>query len=348
MIVDINMHWLPENLFKDKALLDSFIRIVPRAYGEYAKVTTVPETGVVQITISKPKGYENLNFSNDVTDTKGRLEAMDEIKVDRGLLRIPCWQEWLNLEMCKMLNDMMAKYIKDNPGRFFGIAVVPPWGEKESFHEMERCIKELGFVAVEVAAHYGNLYLDEEEFRPFFKKISELGVPACVHHTPLPVSYEDLLEYPNLRRLYGRCVGQMTTLGRLLFSGLFDEYPNLRVVHTMMAGGFFAYANLLAPQKSGVREEMERFDTGAGDKLWGYLKRNVYFDITHAPIWGKPQLECAVKVLGADHVLFGSSYPLRREWLLKGVDYVKSLEISEKEKSMIMGENAVKLFNLKI
>jgi len=347
MIVDLNMHWMPESLFTDKSMLDSFIRIVPRAYGEYAEVTTVPETGVIQITISRPKGYENLNFSNDVTDTKGRLEAMDETGVDRGILRIPCWQEWLPLEMCKQLNDMMAKYIKDHPGRFFGLGITPPWGDKESLYEAERCIKELGFVGMELAAHYGDLYLDEEEFRPYFKKLNELGVPVCIHHVPLPVSYDDIYKYTNLRRLFGRCVCQMTNLGRILFSGMLDEFPNLKLVPTMLAGGFFAFANLLVPQKSGVREEMERFDM-AGDKLRGYLERNIYFGITHAPVWGKAQLECAVKVLGADHLLFGSSYPLRREWLLKGVDYIRGLEISEKEKSLILGENAIKLFNIKL
>ena len=346
MIIDINMHWLPENLFTDKSLLDSFIRVVPREYGEYAKVTTVPGTDRVQIAISKPKGYENLNFSSDITDTKGRLEAMDEVKVDKGILRIPCWQEWLDLEMSKKLNDMLAKYIKEHPGRFFGLGITPPWGDKESLYEAERCIKDLGFVGMEVAAHYGNLYLDEEEFRPYFKKLNELGVPVCIHHVPLPVSYGDIIEYTNLRRLYGRCICQMTNLGRILFSGLLDDFPNLKLIPTMLAGGFFAYANLLVPQRSGAREEMERFDM-AGDKLRGYLENNIYFDISHAPVWGKAQLECAVKVLGAEHVLFGSSYPVRREWLLKGVEYVQSLDIGEREKSLILGENAVRLFNIK-
>ena len=56
--------------------------------------------------------------------------------------------------------------------------------------------------------------------------------------------------------------------------------------------------------------------------------------------------ECAVKVLGADHVLFGGSYPVRREWLLKGVDFVQSLDVREGEKAMVLGENAIKIFNL--
>ena len=63
---------------------------------------------------------------------------------------------------------------------------------------------------------------------------------------------------------------------------------------------------------------------------------------------GKAQLECAIKVHGSDHVLFGSSYPLRSEWLLKGAEYVQSLEIDDIEKSQILGENAIRLFNIKV
>lgn len=346
MIVDVNVHWLPENLFTDESLLNSFIRIVPRAYGEYAEVTTIPGTNRKQIVISKPKGYENLNFTEMFTDSKGRLEAMDEARVDKAILRCPCWQEWLNLEMCKKVNDWMAKYVKSHPGRFLALAVVPPWGDKESLYELERCVKELGVCGVQCAAHYGDLYLDEEEFKPYFKKIDQLGVPVCVHHTPLPVEYGCIYKYTNLRRFYGRRVDQMTSLGRILFSKLLDECPNLRLIHTTLAGGFFAYKNIFVTKKSEVQEDMERFDTAA-EKIRGYLERNIYFDLSSPQMWTKAQLECAVKELGADHILFGSSYPVRREWLLKGPEYVQSLDIAEKEKALILGGNAMKLFNIK-
>jgi predicted TIM-barrel fold metal-dependent hydrolase len=346
MIVDVKFHWLPKDLFAEESIFNSFIRCVPQAYGEYVKLATIPGTTWKQAIVSKPQGYENLNFNERETISIDRIKAINEAKVDKAILRMPCWQEWLTLDLCKQVNNELAASVREHPDRFLGLAVIPPWGDKDCLYELERCVKDLGFRGVEVAAHYGNLYLDDERFRPYLKKLNDLGVTVCVHHTPLPVEYNYIYQYSNVRRFYGRCIDQMTALTRILFSGLLEELPNIKLIHTMLGGGFFAYINMLLPERTGMQEDIQRFDTGI-EKIRGYLARNIYFDITHAQPWGKAQLECAVKTLGADHIVWGSSYPLRHEWLYKGADYIRSLEIGAKEKELILGENAQMLFKIK-
>jgi hypothetical protein len=345
MIIDSNMHWLPENLFDDEALLESFLNVVPRQYGIHARVCAIPGKNLRQIVIEQPQGCEILNYAEGQYCCDQQIKDMDEAGIDKGVLRIPCWQEWLDLETCKKLNNAIADQLKANPGRFIAVATVPPWGTKGSLKELERCIKELGFSGVQMAAHYGNLYLDEPEFRPHFKKISELNVPVVVHHTPLPVDFTSICKYPNMRRQYGRCVAQATAVGRELFSDMFQEFPNLKLIHSMLGGGFFAYTNMLAPKITG-KDAVERFQSEAG-KIRQYLENNVYFDTSGSIQWGKPQLECAVKVLGADHILYGSSYPIRHDWFSQGVEFVKNLDIDEKSKSLILSKNAIRLFNIK-
>lgn len=343
-IIDANMHWLPEDLFQNPDLLESFLTSVPRQYGIYAELVPIPGKSLKQIVIEQPRGYEVLNYAENQYNVKDQLASMQQAKIDKAILRMPCWQEWLDLEACKKINNGLAEHVKRNPGRFHALAVVPPWGSRGSIKEVERCIKELGFAGVQMAAHYGNLYLDDDMFKPYFKVLNQLGVPVVVHHTPMPVDYDSIIPYTNLRRQYGRCIAQGTAVGRELFSTLFEEFPNLRLVHSMLGGGFFAYLNMLVPEKTG-RDEVDRFDAPTA-KIRQYLDRNLFFDISGAPQWGKAQLECAVKVLGADHILYGGSYPIRKDWFHQGVDYVRSLAIGEPEKALILGGNAAKLFKI--
>lgn len=347
MIIDVNAHWYPDNFFSDKEFFNACLRAIPRAYGEHVDMSDMPGTDKKLVNISRPKGHYNVNLPTEPPDLDDWLRDMDTAKVDKSILRWCIWPEWATLEICRKVNDAMARTVKEHPDRFLGIATVPPWGDKDCLDELDRCIDELGCIGVQISAHYGTLYLDSEEFRPYFKRINELKIPVLVHHTSLPVDYGHVYEYDGFRRVVGRCIDQITSVGRIMFSGMLDEFPNLKLIHTMMAGGLFAYSALITPAKSRVASDMERFDPAASDKVKGYLKNNIYSDITHALIWSKAQLECAVKDLGADHVLFGSSYPLRREWLLYGPEYIESLDISREEKALVLGESAANLFNIK-
>ena len=340
------MHWLPGDLFSNERLLNAFIGSVPREYGTSARVEPVAGKNIRQIIIEQPKGYVNLNYAENQYNLEGQLADMAKAGIDQGVFRMPCWQEWLDLETCKIVNNGLAEYVKRSEGRLSALAVAPPWGTAESKREVERCIKELGFRGVQMAAHYGNLYLDDEAFRPYFRFLNDLNVPVVVHHTPLPVDFESILSYTNQRRQFGRCVAQATAVGRELFSGMFDEFQNLKLFHSMLGGAFFAYVNMLVPpRKEAFKDAVDRFEVQT-DKLRSQLKNNIYFDISGAPQWGQAQLECAIKVIGASNILYGSSYPIRMDWYFEGLDCVRSLNISEKQKTAILGGNAIRLFNL--
>ncbi|MBP2653188.1 MAG: amidohydrolase 2 [Firmicutes bacterium] len=346
MIVDIDIDYVPENLFTNEKILNGFLECVPRTFGEVAYLGMVPGTDRRQIVLEKPAGYENLNYAEGQYSLEVKLQDMAEAGVDVGILRLPVWHEWLPTEMCRIVNDGLADMVKRSNGKLLANAILPPWATKECVYELERCVKELGMVGVQLTCHYGKLYLDHEIFKPYFKILNALNLPVIVHHTPVPVEYESIKDYTNQRRFYGRCIDQGIAVGRELFSDMFEQFPNLKLIHTMLGGAFYAFQNILLPNVSKTGEAMERFKTDS-DRHRGYLKNNLYFDMSHALPWGKEQLECAIKVCGADHVLFASSYPVRREWLLKGVDFVKSLNISEEEKSLVLGGNAQKLFNIK-
>jgi predicted TIM-barrel fold metal-dependent hydrolase len=264
-------------------------------------------------------------------------------------MRVPVWQEWLGLETCRAVNDNAAEIVSRSNGRLFATACVPPWGGKENIYELERCVGELGAVGVQLACHYGQLYLDDEVFEPYLKVIEKLDIPVVVHHTPLPVEYKSVIDYTNLRREYGRIMDQGIAVGRELFSGMFDRMPGLRFIHTMMGGNWFANTALLTPHKTNKAEAMQRLDPTGGEKIKQYLDENIFFDMTHPHSWGKTQVEAALEINGADHYLFGSSFPVFYSWMGQGVDFVKNeLDISDADRELVLSGNAKRLFNLPI
>lgn len=340
MIIDANVYWLPEELFTDPAVTEAFCRCVPQAYDVHAYAVTTPD-GDVEIRIEKPLGCENLNYFGRDYAMEKQLRDMDEAGVDKAILKLPGCQEWLSLELCRMFNDAAAKHVKESGGRMEALAVVPPYGDAASLAELDRCVHELGMRGVQMSAHYGNHYLDDPMFRPMFRHINELGIPVYVHHTPIPVDCSSILAYNNLRRSFGRCQDQITAIGRELFSGMFAELPNVKMVHSMLGGGYFTFKEMLMPRDSGGG----RFDTNT-DAIKKYLRENIYFELSHAQPWGKEPLELAVKILGADHIIYGSSYPVKQSWMIGGPGFVKALDLPEQEKDLILGGNAQQVYHI--
>lgn len=342
MVIDANMYWLPESIFEDEREAEQFLAEIPETY-DLKGYTKVNKQGVKQIVIEKPVGYENLNYLQGEYQVQEQLKDMDTAGVDQAILKIPCCQEWMSLAMCKKFNDGMMESSQRSNGRLVPLAVIPPFASKECFEELERC-RTLGFQGIQLSDHYGLHYLDSEIFKEFFEKLNERDTTIYIHHTPVPTQYDALYEYNNLRRSYGRCVDQTTAICRELFSGFFDRYPNLKLVHSMLGGGFFAITNMMFPPQPQGKEAIQRFEEN--EKLRKQFHEHIYFEMSHAQPWGKEQLACAISVLGADHILFGTSYPVRKEWLYQGADFVRQLNIKDEEKDLILFGNAQRLYHI--
>ncbi|NBK21097.1 MAG: amidohydrolase [Spirochaetia bacterium] len=345
MIIDANMYWMPEDLFLDETLRNTFLDLALEDGGRYAYSEQVNETEIVQVVIEKPRGYQNLNYVQGQYKLEQQIRDMDEAGVGEAILKLPGCQEWLDLELCKYFNDGMAEHVRRSQGRMHALAVLPPIVDSQVLKELYRCVHELGMVGLQLSSHYGDRYLDDPLFRPLLKEMNRLKLPIYVHHTPLPVQYDSLLAYDNLRRSYGRCADQVTAVTRELFCGMFEELADLKLVHSMLGGGFFSYMDLMLPKKPARKEVVGRFIVETEDAR-RYLNKNIYFEMSHASPWGKTQLESAIKIAGSDHILFGTSYPVRSDWLLDGPSFVQALQISKVQKEEVLCLTARRVYGI--
>ena len=341
MIIDANVYWLPKELFTDPDVRDAFCRAVPKEYGVHA-IWEKTEDGQVAFRIEKPLGCANLDYFGNDYELGTQLADMDTAGVDIAVMKLPGCQEWLSLELCRIFNDAIASHAQKSGGRLIPLGVVPPYGDAASLRELDRCVQELGMHGVQVSAHYGNHYLDDPMFRPFLARCNELRIPVYVHHTPLPVDNGSLLAYNNLRRSFGRCQDQITAIGRELFSGMFDELPDLKLIHSMLGGGYFTFKEMLMPRDSGGG----RFVTNT-ENVRKWLAGNIYFEMSHAQPWGSVNLRAAAEILGADHIIYGSSYPVKQVWMTGGPSFVQALDgVSEGDKALMLGGNAAEIYKV--
>ncbi|MDR0515335.1 MAG: amidohydrolase [Coriobacteriaceae bacterium] len=346
-VIDGNMHYLPTDLFSNEKVMQGFLDCAPFTFGIKAYRAKTPDGKRDQLVLADRDGNEILNYVDGDYSLEAKLSAMDEAGVDVAILRMPVWQEWLPLDMCKYVNDGAAEMCKRSGGRLYANAVLPPWGRKEDIYELERCIGELGMVGVQFAACYGDLFLDNEIFRPYLKVLNEKKVPAVIHHTPGQNCYANYSEYTVLRRELGRLMVQATAVGREIYSGMFDTFPNLVFIHTMLGGNWFGNQQILAPHRAAKKEAMNRLATNVDREAYDrYMKDNLYFDACHAMSWGSNAVECAVKQHGADHILLGSSFPVFYEWLARSVESINALDVSQEEKDLILGGNAQRIFKI--
>ena len=209
-VIDANLYWFPEELFTNEELAEKFLSEVPIQYN--IKGSLKEENGVRRFVIEKPVGSPNLDYIQGDYTLEKELSSLDQAGVEGAVLKLSCQQEWMSLDMCRLFNTAMAERVKESKGRLNGLGVVPPQGTPAVKKEIDRCLDELGFGGLQLSAHYGNLYLDDEAFAPFFAYLNERNVTCYVHHTPLPVQYGSLTAYTNLRRSYGRCIDQATAI----------------------------------------------------------------------------------------------------------------------------------------
>ncbi len=344
MVIDANLYWVPEQLFTDDALMENFLS--ETKFGWVGRCEEIPgANGKKQVVLEKPEGSPNLNYVQGDYVLESMLADLDAAGVDKAVLKVPGCHEWMDLDFCKRFNDGMYDYALKSGGRLIPLAVVPPYGTPESLAELERCKNELGMNGVQVSAHYGDAYLDDERFSAFFAKVNELQMNVYVHHTPIPAEPQSFLAYNNVRRSYGRCVDQGLAVGREVFSDFFIKYPNIKMVHSMLGGGFFAIANMMFPQQAKKTEDVSRFKSDGGETA-ARFREHIYFEMSHAQPWGKTQLECAVKVLGADHIIWGTSYPVRKEWLTDGPAFVRALDVTDEEKERMLHGNAEEIYRI--
>jgi predicted TIM-barrel fold metal-dependent hydrolase len=196
------------------------------------------------------------------------------------------------------INDAVAELVHKHPGRLHGLATVDVYAGEPAARELTRAVNELGLRGVFVESAKRDLLPDAPQARVVFATAAALGVPVFLHPVTDLAMHNRFKTYGRLGVRLARSTINAAAMFAMMECGLFEEHPGLRVVVTTLALG-----GVLLAGGFGDGSRLRR-DTPAASRRQIYIDTMGIHPVT---------VRAAVDLLGADHVLFGTDWPIAVE-----------------------------------
>jgi aminocarboxymuconate-semialdehyde decarboxylase len=241
-----------------------------------------------------------------------------------------------SVELARMVNDSLAKIMKERGDRFSALATLPLNDPDASVAELERTFGELGFRGVMLYSNVNGVPLDDQRFWPLYEKADSLNA-VCSIHPNSPVGVEAMTEYW-LMPLVGFLFDTTLAAAKLVFSGVTERFPRIKWILAHLGGAIPYIAERLDRGYAAFRECRENISRPPSEYLKTFYYDTVNFD--------QAALRLALTFAGPDHLLAGSDYPHQIGSLEKMVESLRRLEVSEEDRAAIMGGNAARLLGV--
>lgn len=262
----------------------------------------------------------------------------------------------LSPELARLANDGMAAICRDHPDRFPGFIASPPMNNPEAaVTEMRRAVNELGALGAQIHSNVAGKPLDAPEFLPVFACMAELGRPVWLHPSR-PLTHPDYVtEEISRYDIFWALGWQYETsvaMARMVFSGMFDQLPGLKVISHHW-GAYIPHAEgKIAEHWMGRKSQSDKYDyppVGEGLKrpALDYFK-DFYADT--AMFGAEAASDAGLKFFGVDKSLFATDCPFDREGgaMLIGdtIKVVDGLDIDAGARERIYAGNARALLGI--
>ncbi len=274
-------------------------------------------------------------------DLEDRLKAMDKYGVDMQVLTLTTpgverEEPERGIRLAELTNNAFGQILDKYPDRFTALATLPLQEPNAAVAELERAVEECGLRGAMLSSNVNGEPLDSERFLPVYEKAVKLDVPLYIHPTS-PINRAAMDDY-RLIPILGFGVDTTLAVLRLVFSGILERLPELKLVSSHL-GGVFPY--LRGRIDAGFQAYPE-CKTNIS-KLPSHYLRQIWMD---SICYDRDVFMSAYTFLGPEKIMLGSDFPHQIADLEKAVQRIKELKIGADEKQKILGENAAKLLKL--
>jgi aminocarboxymuconate-semialdehyde decarboxylase len=292
-LIDIHTHILPKNFpdFSKKFGDDRFVSL--RHTG--SNCAEMIQDGKTFRKVDH-RLWESAKRIEDCDQTGVRVQVLSTVPV-----LFSYWAKGHDaLELSRYLNDHIAQTVAEGNERFLGLGTVPLQDLRFAIPELERCKKELKLSGVEIGTHVNGMNLDDPKLFPFYEAAQELNLCVFVHAWDMLA--KDRMQKHWLPWLVGMPAETTIALASMIFGGIFDRFPKLRVAFSH-GGGAFPF--LLGRISKGFQVRPDLCATHIQKDPNEYVGRFWVDSIVN----DKSTLSFLFQKLGSSSVAFGSDYP---------------------------------------
>ncbi|UZR92271.1 amidohydrolase family protein [Chondrinema litorale] len=203
-------------------------------------------------------------------------------------------------DLSKILNNHIASVVSDYPDRFIGLGTLPMQAPDLAVKELERCVSELGLAGIEIGTHINDWNLDAPELFPIFEAAADLGAAVFVH--PWDMMGKAKMPKYWLPWLVGMPAETSLAICSMIFGGVFEKLPNLKVAFAHGGGSFPATFGRVQ-HGFDVRPDLCAVDNPNPPEK--YLGKFYCDSLVHSP----ESLNLLLNVIGEDKIMMGTDYP---------------------------------------
>ncbi len=286
-------------------------------------------------------GQQDKDRTVAMTDMDDRIAVLDAMRIDFQLVAPPPFQCYYTLrteeavKATKIVNEGIAAFVNKRPDRFAGLGTVTLQDGATAAEELSFCVNDLGLKGVQVLTNVNGNELSAPQYEPFWRKAEELGCLVMIH--PNGFTEGRRFEEHYFSNVIGNPLETTVALHRLIFDGVLERLPNLKIL-AVHGGGFLPAYSGRIDHAWGARQDSR---AGLPKPPTEYLKK-VYFD---SVVFTPHQLEYLVKLYGADKIVMGTDYPYDMADY-DPVEHILSTPLSDEERSKVAGLTALKLLGL--
>jgi predicted TIM-barrel fold metal-dependent hydrolase len=275
-----------------------------------------------------------------------RFEAMDRMGIDLQVLSInPFWykKERETAEaICRIHNESLAELSARHPKRLAAFASLPMQFPELAVQMLDEAVRKQGLKGAAIGGSVAGTDFSDPQYHPVLAKAQELGVMLFIHPQSTPELQARLKGNGWLSNVIGNPLDTTIALQKLIFEGVFDKFPELKVLGAHGGGFLGSYAPrmdrscFVSPQNCNPAIVLKKKPTE-------YI-RQIYFD---SLVFTGEALRHLAAEVGAGQIMVGTDHPI--PWEDDPVGHVMATpELSDDDRLAILGENAIRLLGLAV